>query len=189
MIGPVKNQETNMRITNPPRPGLGTALAALICLLLLISAPLSAADSDPNDPAAVVQEFNAAITAGDIDTALEKLAEGSVQFQLRAVHPGMSDNPPLTADLRVTWQTVGAIVFPMSDVYERVATVTAVEADGDVATVWADTTTHTVRKGKAEPMDLAFSEVYLLVKKQDGWKIAGIADNRKPDTIRVDGSE
>ena len=27
-----------------------------------------------------------------------------------------------------------------------------------------------------------------LVKKPDGWKIAGIADNRRPDNIRVDGS-
>lgn len=171
-----------MRITNT----LGTALAALVCPLLLISMPLSAADSDP---AAVVQKFNAAITARDIDTALEQLAEGSVQFQLRAIHPGMSDNPPLTADLRVTWQTVGAILFPMSDVYERTAAVTTVEADGDVATVWANTTTHTLRKDKEEPMDLAFSEVYLLIKKPDGWKIAGIADNRKPDTIRVNSSE
>jgi ketosteroid isomerase-like protein len=184
-----------MRITNPLDLGLGvnlgvgTALVALICPLLLISAPLSASDIDSNDAVAVVQEFNAAITARDIDTAVATLAEGSVLFQLRAVHPGMSDNPPLTADLRVTWQTVGKILFPMSDAYERVATITAVEADGDIATVWADTTTHTVRKGKEEPMDLAFSEVYLLVRKQDSWKIAGIADNRKPDSIRVDGSE
>ena len=122
-----------------------------------------------------------------METAMDTLAEGSVQFQLRAVHPGMSDNPPLTADLRTTWQTVGAILFPMSDVYERKATVTEALAIGEVATVWANTTTHTVRKGKDEPMDLAFTEVYLLVLKPDGWKIAGIADNRMPDAIRVDG--
>jgi hypothetical protein len=46
-----------------------------------------------------------------------------------------------------------------------------------------------VRKGKDEPMDLAFSEVYLLIKKSDGWKIAGIADNRKPDTIPVNSAD
>ena len=100
----------------------------------------------------------------------------------------MPENPPLTADLKTTWKTVAAILFPMSDVYERKAEIIKAEALGEVATVWANTTTHTVRKGVENPMDLAFSEVYLLVRKPEGWKIAGVADNRQPDNIRVDGA-
>lgn len=159
----------------------------LIALGALALNPLPAlADEAADEAVAVVERFNAAVTARDMEAAMDTLAEGSVQFQLRAVHPGMSDNPPLTADLRTTWKTVGAILFPISEAYERKSTVTQAQAIGEVATVWANTTTHTLRKGKAEAMDLAFSEVYLLVKKPDGWKIAGIADNRSPDSIRVD---
>lgn len=161
------------------------AIATLISIGLL--GPLTVHADDAGDAAAVVEQFNSAITARDMETAMSTLADGSVQFQLRAVHPGMSDNPPLTADLATTWKTVAAILFPMSDAYERKATVTEVQAIGEVATVWANTTTHTERKGRDEPMDLEFTEVYLLVKKVDGWKIAAVADNRQPDNIPVAG--
>jgi ketosteroid isomerase-like protein len=161
-----------------------------VIALLLASLVASASEQITADQAvATVERFNAAITARDVDAIMATLADGSVQFQLRAVHPGMSDNPPLTADLAATWKAVAAILFPMSDVYERKAVITAAQAQGDIATVWADTTTHTLRKGNTEPMNLAFSEVYLLIKKPDGWKIAGIADNRKPDNIRVDTTD
>jgi len=162
-------------------------LRALVIATLLAGWP-AFADEQADAAAAAVTAFNAAITARDMDTAMDLLAEGSVQFQLRPVHPGMSDNPPLTADLPGTWKTVAAILFPMSEVYERTASVTQATASGEVATVWTDTTTVTQRKDKAEPMELNFSEVYLLVKKPNGWKIAGVADNRKPDNIRVDGA-
>jgi len=158
----------------------------LIAASLLAGLPAHADDSA--NAAAVVERFNAAVTARDMNTAMGALAEGSVQFQLRAVHPGMSDTPPLTADLRGTWKAVAGILFPMSEAYKRTASVTQATAIGEVATVWTDTTTLTLRKDKTEPMELNFSEVYLLVKKPDGWKIAGVADNRKPDNIRVDGA-
>ena len=158
----------------------------LLASLLIISFQVHASDNDSAAQAvATVAQFNAAITARDVDAIMATLAEGSVQFQLRAVHPGMSDNPPLTANLQATWKAVAAILFPMSDAYERKAEIIRADAIGEVATVWANTTTHTLRKGKEEPMNLAFSEVYLLVQKPDGWKIAGIADNRKPDNITV----
>jgi ketosteroid isomerase-like protein len=166
---------------------LPAVLRALIIATLLGCLP-ALADEQADAAAAAVTSFNAAITARDMDTALGLLAEGSVQFQLRPVHPGMSDNPPLTADLPGTWKAVAGILFPMSEVYERTASVTQATALGEVATVWTDTTTRTMRKDKTEPMELNFSEVYLLVKKPDGWKIAGVADNRKPDNIRVDGA-
>jgi ketosteroid isomerase-like protein len=160
-------------------------MTALLSVTLLLIQPAIAANDEAS---AVVEKFNAAITARDTETAMTTLADGSVQFQLRAVHPGMSDTPPLTADLKATWQAVAAILFPVSDVYERKVDITQSHVLGEIATVWTNTTTHTVRKGEAEPMDLEFTEVYLLVKKPDGWKIAGIADNRKPDNISVAGS-
>jgi hypothetical protein len=101
----------------------------------------------------------------------------------------MSADPPLTADLRKNWQIVGAILFPSVDAYERRPDITASTIDGDIATVWATTTTVTQRKGVAEPMRLEFSELYLLVKKQGQWKIAANIDNRQPDSIDVSGSD
>lgn len=163
-------------------------ITGLVLLFLASTFSLPAFSDEADDAKATVERFNTAITERDMETAMNSLADGSVQFQLRAVHPGMPENLPLTADLKTTWKTVAAILFPMSDAYERKAEVIKAEAIGEVATVWANTTTHTVRKGKAAPMDLAFTEVYLLVKKPDGWKIAGIADNRKPDNISVDSA-
>jgi len=154
-------------------------LAALLAGLAAF--PAIAGDS----PAEVVLRFNEAVTARDMDTAMAQLADGSVQIQLRAAHPGMSSNPPLTADLHKNWEMVGAILFPTTDAYSRELTITSEQLDGDIATVWADTVTTTHRKNVAEPMVLEFSELYLLVKKEGRWKIAACADNRQPDTIQV----
>jgi hypothetical protein len=171
-------------------------LALLLKTLLLIAAgavvfnlPLISFAADDASPAQVVTTFNAAVTARDMDTALAQLAEGSVQFQLRAAHPGMSDNPPLTSGLKQTWQTVAAILFPSTDAYARTVEVTDTRIDGEIATVWTNTRTTTQRKKVAESMVLEFTELYLLVGKSDGWKIAGIVDNRQPDSIRVNTAE
>jgi len=162
------------------RAKLFTAIASL-----LVTTSLFAADSQ-QAVTAVVSDFNAAVTARDVDAIMATLAEGSVQIQLRPMHPGMPDNPRLTGDLRKNWQMVAAILFPASDAYERKATITDVVVNGDVATVWTDTRSHTQRTGK-EPLHRQFTEVYLLVKKDDRWQIATIADNRQPGNIRVDG--
>lgn len=156
-------------------------LAACTALLLLQPMLANAAEG----PADVVRKFNAAISERDIDTALAQLADGGVMIQLRPAHPGMPADPPLTGDLIKTWQMVGAILFPTTDAYSRVAEVTDVMEKGEIATVWADTTTTTHRKNNPEPMVLNFSEMYLLVKKNGDWKIAANADNRQPDTIVV----
>ena len=168
-----------------------TLIEAVFRTLLLatffITFPAHADHQSDAGARAVVEDFNTAITARDMDTALALLAEGSVQFQLRALHPGMSDSPPLTADLNDTWKAVAGSLFTISESYERVANISQAHAQGYIATVWTNTTTRTVGKDNGEPMELSFSEVYLLIKKPGGWKIAGIADNRKPDNIQVDG--
>jgi len=161
------------------------AVALTVFATLIAWIPAHAADQVENGPVAVVRALNEAISARDSDAIMANLAEGSVQIQLRAAHPGMSDNPPLTADLRKNWEMVAAILFPASEVYERNVEITASTVDGEVATVWANTHTHTVRKGVEEPMDLHFSEVYLLVLKNDRWQVAVVADNRQPDNIVV----
>ncbi len=163
-----------------------TGITRLAALALLGAAPLLTQAAD--GPADVVKAFNAAITARDLDAALARLAAGGVVIQLRPAHPGMPAEPPLTGDLVKTWQMVGAILYPSTDAYARVPEITGITEQGEIATVWADTTTTTRRKNVAEPMVLNFSEVYLLVKKGGEWKIAVNADNRAPDTIVVGGS-
>lgn len=159
-----------------------TLYTAITAVLLSLSPQLFAADSGP---AEVVKAFNTAVTERDMDTAMEQLAEGGVVLQLRPAHPGMPENPPLTGDLVKTWQVVGAILFPVTDAYSRDLEITGVTEQGEIATVWADTTTTTHRKDVAEPMVLSFSEMYVLVKKNEAWKIAVIGDNRQPDNIVV----
>ena len=161
---------------------MNTQHVLALTLLLGLAAPLAHAGEGP---AEVVQSFNAAVTERDMETAMEQLAEGGVVLQLRPAHPGMPENPPLTGDLVKTWQVVGAILFPVTDAYSRELEITAVTEHGEIATVWADTTTTTHRKDVEEPMVLNFSEMYVLVKKNDAWKIAVIGDNRQPDNIVV----
>lgn len=147
--------------------------------------PLDAADA-PHPAARAVLEFNQAITERDMDKAMPLLADGGVQFHLHPAHPGMSEDHPLTEDAATMWKTVSAILFPTTETYERLVEVTDVRADGELAVVWTQTRTITHRKGKAEPMELEFSEMYFLVNKNDGgWKIAGTATNRPVDNIPV----
>ena len=159
----------------------GLAAIALICALALASPGES-----PHPAAQAVVEFNQAITDRDMDTAMGLVAKGSVQFHLRPAHPGMSEDHPLTEDMATMWNTVSAILFPTTDSYARVVDVTNVSADGELAVVWTQTKTITHRKGKTDPMELEFSEMYFLVNKDDsGWKIAGTATNRPVDSIPI----
>ena len=158
----------------------GLAAFALLCALAL------AADDPPHPAARAVLTFNQAITDRDMDTAMGLLADGGVQFHLHPAHPGMPEDHPLTEDMASMWTTVSAILFPTTDSYSRIVDVTSVSTDGELAVVWTQTKTITQRKGKADPMELEFSEMYFLVNKNaSGWKIAGTATNRPVDSIPV----
>ena len=62
----------------------------------------------------------------------------------------------------------------------------AVRAEGELATVWTRTRTVSQRKGKKAPMELQFTELYVLANKNDqGWKIIAHASNRPVDEIAV----
>lgn len=147
---------------------------------------LASPDKSPHPAARAVVTFNQAITDRDMDTAMGLVADGGVQFHLHPAHPGMSEDHPLTEDMATMWTTVSAILFPTTDSYSRVVDVTNVSADGELAVIWTQTKTITHRKGKADPMELEFSEMYFLVNKNDsGWKIAGTATNRPVDSIPI----
>jgi ketosteroid isomerase-like protein len=72
---------------------------------------------------------------------------------------------------------IGPVVISSTSAYRRVPEIRDTRIDGDLATVWALTSSETVdRSGKAQQNK--FSEVYLLVKTAGGWQIGAMADNR-----------
>jgi ketosteroid isomerase-like protein len=162
-----------------------------IGLIALTSAcylsPGFADEAPSNHPAAqAVVSFNQAINEENIDAAVALIAEGAVQFNLHPAHPGMPEDHPLTEDMTAMWKTVGAILFPSTESYERLVQIQNFQVGGELAVVWTQTKTVTVRKGKTEPMVLNFSEMYFLVNKNNtGWKLAGTANNRPVDSIPV----
>jgi ketosteroid isomerase-like protein len=154
-----------------------TTAAALAVTLLALSGLASAADGTP---AATVQDFNAAITARDLGKAITHFADGAVQFTLRPAHAGMTASDPqgLTTDLKARWSQVGSLLFSVTSRYTRTPTITDTRVDGDVATVWAQIDTETLERNAKAPKVERFAEVYLLVRQDGNWRIAGVADNR-----------
>lgn len=159
-------------------------IAALLCTFLLL--PLLALGADPAPktpgPAEVVQAFNRAITGRDLAAATAHMAKGSVQYTLRSAHAGVATSAGITSDLATHWNTIGPVVLSATSAYKRVPEIVNTRIDGDLATVWAKTTSETVdRNGKSN--NASFSELYLLVKTASGWQIGAIADNRGTSTL------
>lgn len=153
---------------------------ALLGLALLVG---SCAPSPESEAADRVRAFNAAVTARDLDGAVALLAPGGVQFVRGASHADMGETDErLAQDLTTQWQVVGAVLFSSTEAYERSVDVTSVDADGDVATVWTLTRTETTQAAGAPPSVLEFSEVWLLLRLDGEWKIAGVANNRPVTT-------
>ncbi|MBL8225255.1 MAG: DUF4440 domain-containing protein [Chromatiales bacterium] len=154
-----------------------TTTAALVATLLALSGLASAADGTP---AATVQEFNAAITGRDLGKAIAHFADGAVQFTLRPAHAGMAASAPqgLSMDLKAHWSQVGSLLFSVTSRYTRTPTIVDTRVEGDLATVWAQVDTETLERNAKEPKLERFAEVYLLVRKEGTWRIAGVADNR-----------
>ena len=160
---------------------LGLAIAAITALLAAAATPAQQAEATPDE---VVRSFNRAVTARDLGELLGHFAEGGVQFNLRPSHGGL-DAGPLTQELTARWSMVGPVLFSATSAYERNVAIVDVHEAGDVATVWADVDTRTVMSGSGEASTERFTEVYLLVRKPGGWRIAGVADNRQPDDIGI----
>ncbi|MBL8201506.1 MAG: hypothetical protein JNK40_11080 [Chromatiales bacterium] len=158
------------------------SLAVIVIALALVPAAPRAASPGP---AEVVQAFNRALTARKLEDATALLAKGSVQYTLRAAHPGVTTGDAgITSDLKTHWQTIGPVLFSVTSAYKRVPKILDTRVDGDLATVWTQVASETVeRSGKSRKDN--FSEVYLMVKVGDAWQIGAIADNRGTDNLSV----
>jgi len=143
---------------------------------------VSAASGGPED---TVIAFNAAFMAKDKDAAVATLAEGGAQFTLRSQH---EDAPPdqLQSEISGYWTLIAPVLFASTSSYQREVEILDTRADGDVATVWTNTRTNSTRLGANEADLNEFTEVYLLVRTPDGWKIAAIADNRQATKLADD---
>jgi len=164
---------------------MSTTVAKAITILaaVAIGAALVNAATDEG-PDAVVSSFNQAITARDMDAAMAHFAPGGVQFNLRPSHGGL-DTGPLTAELEARWRMIGPVLFSATSSYTRTPKIVDTRVDGDVATVWVETSTNTVLSNSGEASSENFSELYLLLKTEQGWRIAGVVDNRQPDDIGI----
>lgn len=146
-------------------------------LIALASTPASAA---PASPESVVRAFNAAITARKLDEALDLIADGGVQFNLRAVHGFAADAgpSPLTSDLIAQWRAVGTVLFASTRSYRREVLAATAHSQGDLATVWAEVQTTSERVDAITASSVSFAEAYLLQRRGDRWKIIGMASDR-----------
>lgn len=161
-----------------------------VALIMVATANAAAVVTDAAAAAAaVITSFNEAVSSRNLDKALGYLAPGSVQFTLRPSHAGLGSQPPsLTSDLRAHWSTIGPVLFSATRTYSRKAEIIGSRVEGDIATVWANVATATVRADKPETRNDKFVEVYLLVRKEGQWKIAAIADNRQPNDVGLAGA-
>jgi hypothetical protein len=158
------------------------AFAAGLLALLLLPATTLAADPGPAD---VVRSFNRAISTRKLNEATALLANGSVQYTLRAAHAGVTTGGGgITSDLKTHWSTIGPVLFAVTTTYKRVPKILDTRIDGDLATVWTTVASETIERSGKNRQD-SFSEVYLLVHTGSGWQIGAIADNRGTDNLPV----
>jgi ketosteroid isomerase-like protein len=159
---------------------------SLLAAAAIGAALVNAATVD--SPDAVVASFNQAITERDMDAAMAHFVPGGVQFNLRPSHGGL-ETGPLTAELEARWRMIGPVLFSATSSYSRTPKVIDAHVDGDVATVWVQTSTKTVLSSSGEASTENFSELYLLFKTEQGWRIAGVVDNRQPDDIGIGSAQ
>lgn len=169
-----------------------TRLPGLCVLGLFAAVAVIHADdqavSGGGDPADVVLSFNRAITARDMDAMMAHLANGGVQFNLRPSHGGL-DAGPLTAELEARWRMIGPVLFSATESYSRTPEIVDVHTDGDIATVWVNVLTESVLAANGQKSEEKFSEIYLLFRSPEGWRIVGVADNRQPDDIGLGNAQ
>ncbi len=170
-----------------------TRLIAVAVLGTALNGPAAWADTSTQatEAATVVTAFNAALTARDLEKAATYFAPGSVQFSLRAAHPGMGGEQAasLSGDLRSHWMMIGSVLISATKAYSRKADIINSRADGDIATVWAKISTLTDRADQPKPRTDEFVEAYLMVKKDGRWLIGAIVDNRKPNDVGMGGPQ
>jgi hypothetical protein len=165
------------------------SVTALIAAATLLAGGVALAADAAGEPAAVVNAFNAAVTARNLDKTLAYLIAGGVQFNLRPAHTGLGGAPQgVSTDLRAHWSTVGSLLFTATKSYSRKVEIIDSRVADDIATVWTKTNTETVRGDKPEASKDSFVEVYLLLRKDGQWKISAVADSRRPNDVGLGGT-
>ncbi len=160
-----------------------TTLFAAIIGVCLFGTGL-AEDSQRSQVVNVVKSFNASITNRDPAAVVQHLAAGGVQFTLRPSHAGLAPEK-LTSELVAHWSLIAPVLIAATSTDIRQAEILEENVQGDVATVWARISTESTRVGKEKSRAESFTEFYLLVSTPEGWKIAGMIDNRPADDIGV----
>lgn len=163
-----------------------TLLVILSANAALLGAPAWCGDA-PADPADSVRAFAAAINERDLESLLGQLHDGGVHFNFRPSHQGQGATET-TSELVPRWSMVAPVLFSTTESYRREIEILDTEVHGEIATVWAAVRTETVMRNSGKQNADAFTEVYLLVATPDGWKIAGVADNRQPNDVGMGGS-
>jgi hypothetical protein len=164
-------------------------IALLTCLAFLMTVvplPVPADDSVSVEgapgPAAVVRAFNDSISAGDAEGAVAQVAPGGVQFTLQSSHDEIQPEE-ITASLSEYWSMILPVVFASTEKYVRRAEILAVERHGNIATVWTNISTQSFRRGKGEPSESEFTELYVLADLAGGFRIVSISNNRPASPI------
>jgi hypothetical protein len=163
------------------------ANALLFATVGLAGLQVPAVAGDAAGPEVTVHQFNEAITARDMDTLMALLLDGGVQFNLRPSHQGVPDQG-VTSELIPRWSMIGPVLFGATSAYTRKVDTLDVKQMGEIATVWVRVHTTTVQRSDNAVRKDEFTEVYLLANTPQGWKIAGVADNRQPDNIGMPAS-
>lgn len=156
-------------------------MSALLMALSLISSA-GAAEPESASPSEIVIAFNSAMRQGDAVGLAQYLADGGVQFTIKSPHEGFEPEK-LTTPIVPYWQMVAPVVAGSTSMYERAVKVLDERAMGNIATVWVQIDTRRQMKGEEEMASATANHVYLLILTPEGWKIAGIADNRAIDKI------
>jgi ketosteroid isomerase-like protein len=152
--------------------------------LLLGVGPAAAEKPEPAQAAeAVVHSFNAAFARKDIEGLVAHFVDGGVQFDLRPAHADQTAPQNLTQELKERWYGVTPILFAATKSYTRTVQVVDSRASADMATVWTKTTAAMVMPDSDKASSNTFTEVYMLVRTPQGWKIGAMMDNRETDTI------
>lgn len=158
---------------------------AVFLFALALSAAAWCGD-DSADPSTSVRAFTAAINDRDLGALLAQLLDGGVHFNFRPSHQGQGATDT-TSELIPRWSMVGPVLFSTTESYRRELQILDMQVHGEIATVWAAVKTETVMRGSGKVNSSAFTEVYLMVATPDGWKIAGVADNRQPNNVGMGG--
>jgi len=161
-----------------------TSLRILSALVMALSLIFSAGAAEPESatPSNVVIAFNSAMRQGDAVGLTQHLADGGVQFTIKSPHEGFVPEK-LTTPIVPYWQMVAPVVAGSTSMYERNVEVLDERAMGNIATVWVQIDTRRQLKGKDDIASATANHVYFLILTREGWKIAGIADNRAIDDL------